>query len=55
MQKAEEIRSALTEAKNTAKVPTVIEFIIEREKNVLPIVLPGNPLKDMILGGENRV
>lgn len=50
--KPEQIREALLEAKNTEKRPTLIEFIIEREENVLPIVPPGNPLSDMIMGGE---
>lgn len=40
VQKREEIKRALLAAKNTRKVPTVIEFIIEREEEVLPIVLP---------------
>lgn len=44
-----EIHSALQEAKNTPKVPTIIEFLIAREGNVLPIVPPGKPLRDMIL------
>lgn len=48
----EEIENALLEAKNTKKIPTVIEFIIEREENVFPIVPPGNPLSDMIMGGK---
>ena len=48
----EEIENALLEAKNTKKIPTVIEFIIEREENVFPIVPPGNPLSDMIMGGN---
>lgn len=52
VQKYEEIESAFLEAKNTRKIPTVIEFIIEREENVLPIVPPGNPLSDMIMGGN---
>lgn len=52
VQRYEEIESALLEAKNTKKIPTVIEFIIEREENVLPIVPPGNPLNDMIMGGK---
>lgn len=52
VQRYEEIESALLEAKNTKKIPTVIEFIIEREENVLPIVPPGNPLSDMIMGGK---
>lgn len=52
VKKEEDIRAALREAKNSKKLPTVIEFIIEREANVLPIVPPGNPLKDMILESE---
>lgn len=52
VQSFEEIESALSEAKNTKKIPTVIEFIIEREENVLPIVPPGSPLSDMIMGGN---
>lgn len=54
VQTADGIRAALQEAKNARKTPTVIEFIIEREANVLPMVPPGNPLNDMILEGENR-
>ena len=49
-----EIRTALEEARNTPKVPTIIEFIIEPEENVLPIVPPGNPLSDMIMGGVDN-
>ena len=45
------IRSALLKAKESKNVPTVIEFIIGREQNVLPIVPPGNSLENMI-GGE---
>lgn len=48
----DEIATALHTAKNTAKVPTVIEFIIEREENVMPMVPPGNALNDMILERE---
>ena len=47
-----QIKTALEEAKNTPKIPTVIEFIIEPEENVLPIVPPGNPLSDMMMGGS---
>lgn len=50
----EEIENALLEAKNTKKIPTVIEFIIEREENVFPIVPPGNSLRDMIMGGAEK-
>ena len=45
----EEIDKALLSAKRNKKGPTVIEFIIGREENVLPIVPPGNRLSDMIL------
>lgn len=50
--KAEEIEAAFSEALRNTKVPTVIEFIIEREVNVMPIVAPGNPLKSMVLESE---
>lgn len=49
---AVEIEAALLEAKHNQKTPTVIEFIIEREANVMPIVPPGNSLGDMILESE---
>lgn len=49
-----EIAAAFTAAKRAPNVPTVIEFIIEREANVLPIVPPGNALDHMILeSGDN--
>lgn len=48
----EEIEAALKTAKGMAKVPFVIEFIIEPEANVMPIVPPGNALGDMILESE---
>ena len=47
--KAEEIKTALESARQNTKMPTVIEFIIDREANVMPIVPPGNALDDMIL------
>ena len=50
--KAEEIEAAFSEAMQSTKVPTVIEFIIEREVNVMPIVAPGNPLSSMVLESE---
>ena len=45
----EEILPALTEAGRSTAAPVLIEFIIEREENVLPIVPPGNALNDMIV------
>lgn len=47
--KAEEINAAFERARENTKVPTVIEFIIDREANVMPIVPPGNALDEMIL------
>ena len=48
----DDIAKALLSAKQEKKVPTVIEFIIPEECNVMPIVPPGNSLGDMILGNE---
>lgn len=45
----EDIELALLTAKKNTKTPTVIEFIIDREINVMPIVQPGQPLYNMIL------
>lgn len=49
VQKEEEIIPALKKAAENRTGPTVIEFIIEREANVLPMVPGGNALNDMIL------
>lgn len=49
VEKEEQVEQALIAAKQNSKVPTVIEFIIDRESNVMPIVPPGNSLDDMIL------
>lgn len=46
VQKIEEIVPALQQAKKNKTTPTLIEFIIEREENVLPIVPPGSPLSN---------
>ena len=44
-----DIKTALQIARQNTKTPTVIEFIIDREINVMPIVPPGNALQDMIM------
>ncbi|HIZ12938.1 MAG TPA: acetolactate synthase large subunit [Candidatus Mediterraneibacter stercorigallinarum] len=54
VKKKEEIRPALEEAAKSKTVPILVEFIIDREENVLPIVPPGNPLEDMIMGGTEN-
>ncbi len=46
---AEDIEAAFLTARNNRKGPTLIEFLIEPELNVLPIVPPGNPLSEMIM------
>lgn len=52
VKKADDIKDAFIIAEKNTKTPTVIEFIIDRESNVMPIVPPGNSLKDMIIGNE---
>lgn len=44
-----DIEAAFLAAQNNKKGPTLIEFLIEPEFNVLPIVPPGNPLNEMIM------
>lgn len=52
VEKEEDIEQAFAAAKANTGTPTVIEFIIEREANVLPIVPGGNALNDMIMEYE---
>ena len=49
VEKEEDIRPAFLEAIKNKATPTIIEFIIEREANVLPIVPPGKALNEMIM------
>ncbi len=43
-----DIAAAFDRAEKNTKAPTVIEFIIDRESNVLPIVPGGNALSEMV-------
>jgi acetolactate synthase-1/2/3 large subunit len=43
------IRAAFEEAMQNRTTPTIIEFLIEREANVFPIVPPGKALNEMIM------
>lgn len=43
-----QIGQALMDARGERKVPVVIEFIIGREENVLPIVPPGKGIEEMV-------
>lgn len=47
--KEEEIRPALLEAKKECTQTVLLEFAIEREANVFPIVQGGKPLSEMVM------
>ena len=47
--KKEEIAPAFEAAKKNTKVPTLIEFIIDPEDLVYPMIQPGGTLEDMIM------
>jgi acetolactate synthase-1/2/3 large subunit len=49
VEREEDLEKALLQARENRFTPTVIEFIIEREANVLPIVPGGKALSDMIM------
>ena len=51
----EDIAPALKAATGARKAPVVIEFIMEPEENVMPIVPPGHGLEDMILENQGSV
>ena len=46
--KREEIAAAFERAKANKKAPTLIEFIIDREADILPMVPGGNALSEMV-------
>jgi acetolactate synthase-1/2/3 large subunit len=47
--KKEEIVDALREARNNRKAPTLIEFVLNPEDIVYPMIQPGGTLEDMIM------
>lgn len=49
VEKEEDIDAAFETARKNQSGPTLIEFIIEREANVMPIVPGGKPLTEMIM------
>ena len=49
VEKEEDIEKAFVAARENTQGPTLIEFIIEREADVLPIVATGKPLNEMIM------
>ena len=49
VEKREDIEAAFEEAKKNTKTPTLIEFIIDPEEMVLPMIKPGGTLEEMII------
>lgn len=49
IEKEEDIEEALRFAQGNTDAPTILEFIIDREELVLPMVQGGKPLNQMIL------
>ena len=49
VEKREDIAAAFEEAKKNTKTPTLIEFIIDPEEMVLPMIKPGGTLEEMIV------
>lgn len=47
--KTEQISAAFDEAKKNSKAPTLIEFIIDQEEMVYPMIEPGGTLEEMIM------
>ncbi|MEW5814018.1 MAG: biosynthetic-type acetolactate synthase large subunit [Spirochaetota bacterium] len=47
-----EVKQALKTASRTTDRPIIIDFLIEREANVLPMVAPGAGIDEMFLGKE---
>ena len=48
VEKREDIAPAFARARANTKVPTLIEFVIDRELDILPMVPGGNALSDMV-------
>ena len=48
VEKREDIAPAFARARANAKAPTLIEFVIDRELDILPMVPGGNALSDMV-------
>ena len=49
VERAEDIKKALEEARSYQDSPTIIEFMIATDEIVLPMVKSGNPMSEMIL------
>jgi acetolactate synthase-1/2/3 large subunit len=51
--KSEDIKPALKKAGESTSRPVILEFIIEREANVMPMVPGGKSLNEMMLEGRD--
>ncbi len=49
VERAEDIKKALEEARSYQDAPTIVEFVIATDEIVLPMVKSGNPMSEMIL------
>lgn len=47
--KPEEIKEAFEEARKNTKTPTLIEFIMDPEDLVYPMIKPGGTLEEMLM------
>ena len=52
--KPEDVAPALIKAKETTDRPIIIEFLVEREANVWPMVPPGAGLSEMLVEGGKK-
>ncbi|MBQ3198803.1 MAG: biosynthetic-type acetolactate synthase large subunit [Firmicutes bacterium] len=52
VEKAEDVRAALEQARNTPG-PVLVEVLVDEEENVMPMVAPGKSLSEMVFGGSD--
>lgn len=52
VEKAEDVRTALEQARNTPG-PVLVEVLVDEEENVMPMVAPGKSLSEMVFGGSD--
>lgn len=49
VEKLKDVKPALVEAGKSKNIPVFIDFIVQRESNVFPMVPPGAGINEMIL------
>ena len=55
VESADGIEPALRKAAENTAAPTVLEFILDMEELVMPMVANGKPLQEMLLGAEEAI